>query len=109
MIKFVIAFNKPEFAYVFENAYNDLLALVERMPDITRRQVVNVLGSPVGKPPYYRILEIYFENIETMEAALRSPAGQEAGGELGRRFKAGTYQAFYAEIFEESGGSTPTG
>lgn len=109
MIKFIIAFEKPEFANVFENAYNDLLALIERMPHIARRQVVSVLGSPVGQPPFYRILEIYFDSIEAMEAALRSPAGQEAGAELGRRFRAGSYRAFYAEVFEESGGSTPAG
>jgi uncharacterized protein (TIGR02118 family) len=108
MVKFMITFTQPSNVTVFERAYNDLLALVERMPDIERRQVVNVLGSPVGEAPYYRILEIYFESVERMEASLRSKAGQETGGELGRRFPAGTYGAFYAEVFEEAGGSTPT-
>lgn len=108
MVKFVITFSAPAQMGVFEDAYNDLLALVERMPDIQRRQVVSVLGSPVGEAPYYRILEIYFEGIEQMEASLRSPAGQETGAELGRRFASGTYAAFYAEVFEEAGGSTPT-
>lgn len=106
MIKFMITFRRPENVSLFENAYNDLLALIERMPDVQRRQVVNVLGSPVGEPPYYRILEVYFESQEQMEAALRSKAGQEAGAELGRRFPAGTYQALYAEVFEEAGGRT---
>jgi len=109
MVKFLITFLKPAKADVFERAYNDLLALVERMPDIERRQVVNVLGSPVGEAPYYRILEIYFASVEKMEASLRSPAGQETGAELGRRFPAGQYAAFYAEVYEEAGGSTPTG
>ena len=107
MVKFMIAFRHPQNMAAFENAYNDLLALIERMPDITRRQVVNVLGSPAGEPPYYRILEIYFESIEVMETSLRSKAGQEAGSELGRRFPAGTYQALFAEVFEEAGGQTP--
>ncbi len=107
MVKFVITFSKPGNLGVFEDAYNDLLALVERMPDIQRRQVVSVLGSPVGDAPYYRILEIYFDSVEQMEASLRSPAGQETGGELGKRFTAGKFSAFYAEVFEEAGGSTP--
>ena len=109
MVKFIITFSTPANMDVFESAYNDLLALVERMPHIERRQVVNVLGSPVGDAPYYRILEIYFASIEQMETSLRSPAGQETGGELGRRFTAGKYSAFYAEVYEEAGGSTPTG
>jgi uncharacterized protein (TIGR02118 family) len=107
MVKFMISFRRPQNVAVFENAYNDLLALVERMPDITRRQVVNVLGSPVGEPPYYRILEIYFESIEVMETSLRSKVGQEAGSELGRRFPAGTYETLFAEVYEEAGGQTP--
>ena len=109
MVKFMITFSTPANVGAFETAYNDLLALVERMPHIERRQVVNVLGSPMGEAPYYRILEIYFASVEQMEASLRSPAGQETGGELGRRFAAGKYAAFYAEVYEEAGGSTPTG
>ena len=107
MVKFIITFSTPANVGVFESAYNDLLALVERMPHIERRQVVNVLGSPVGEVPYYRILEIYFASVEQMEASLRSGEGQQTGAELGRRFTAGKYAAFYAEVFEEAGGSTP--
>jgi uncharacterized protein (TIGR02118 family) len=108
MVKFMITFSTPANVELFEKAYNDLLALVERMPNIERRQVVNVLGSPLGEAPYYRILEIYFAGIEQMEDSLRSPAGQETGGELGKCFSAGKYSAFYAEVYEEAGGSTPT-
>ena len=107
MVKFMITFSTPANLGVFESAYNDLLALVERMPHIERRQVVNVLGSPLGEAPYYRILEIYIATVEQMEDSLRSSEGQQTGAELGRRFTAGKYAAFYAEVFEEAGGSTP--
>ena len=108
MVKFMILFRKVADTEAFENRYNDFLALIERMPDIQRRQVVNALGSPVGAPAYFRILEIYFENVEQMEASLRSKPGQEAGDELSRRFPGGSFNAMYAEVFEEAGGSTPT-
>lgn len=108
MVKFMITFSPPSNINTFENAYNDLLALVERMPNIERRQVVSVLASPVGEAPYYRILEIYYASVEAMEESLKSAAGQETGAELGRRFATGKYGAFYAEVFEEAGGSTPT-
>ncbi|MBZ0275381.1 MAG: EthD family reductase [Anaerolineae bacterium] len=110
MLKFMVLFQKPKdplAVSVFENAYNDFLALIERMPDIQRRQVVNVLSSPMGQPRYYRILEIYFKDQAAMESSLRSPAGQEAGSELGRRFRVGTYESLFAEVYEETGGSTP--
>lgn len=108
MFKFMIVFRQPPNPDDFENAYNDLLALIERMPDIQRRQVITVIGSPTGASPYYRILEVYFADRAQMQAALLSAAGQEAGGEL-RRFAPGSFEMIFAEVYEEQGGSTPTG
>jgi uncharacterized protein (TIGR02118 family) len=108
MVKFVILFHKPEDIDRFENAYNDFLALVERMPLIERRQVNSVLGSPFGETSIYRALEVYFDDYPQMDQALKSPEGQEAGGEIMRRFPEGTFDFYFAEVFEESGGHTPT-
>jgi uncharacterized protein (TIGR02118 family) len=106
MFKFMIIFHQPVKLERFENSYNDLLALIERMPDIARRQVISVIGSPVGESPYYRILEIYFEDREKMEQALMSPIGQEAGGQLAT-FPAGSFEMLFADVYEEEGGHTP--
>lgn len=106
MIKFMILFGQPDDADSFENIYQDFLALVERMPNILRRQVAHVTGSPQGSPEIYRILEIYFESTEKQTEALMSAAGQEAGSELAR-LPGGTAQLLFAEVYEEDGGSTP--
>ncbi|MDX1992172.1 MAG: EthD family reductase [bacterium] len=107
MFKFMMLFRQPQHLESFENSYNDLLALVERMPNVQRRQVINVVGSATGASPYYRILEVYFEDRRVMEAALLSKQGQEAGGQL-MTFPAGTFETIFAEVYEEAGGSTPT-
>ena len=107
MIKFMILFGPPEDAESFENVYQDFLALVERMPNILRRQVVHVTGSPLGAPEIYRILELYFESTASQNAALYClSAGQEAGKEL-QRLPTGAYQLLHADVYEEEGGSTP--
>ena len=106
LIKFMVMFRQPENIDEFENVYNDFLALMERIPDVKRRQVIDVLGSPSGKSPYYRILEVYFENREAMDAALLSERGQEAGKELAR-FGSDTIEIIFANTYEEEGGSTP--
>lgn len=105
MFKFMICFRQPGAGAAFENAYNDFLALVERMPEVQRRQVVHITGSPVGEPPYYRILEIYFASQEQMQQSLLSAPGQEAGSEL-RRFAPGSFDVMLAEVYEEQGGKT---
>lgn len=107
MVKLSILFRVPLDADAFENRYNDLLALIERLPEITRRQVVNVIGSPTGETVYHRVLELYFEDEDRLRAALMSPAGQEAGGEI-FRFPEGSFEVFFADVYEEAGGSTET-
>ncbi len=106
MIKFMILFGPPEDADSFENVYQDFLALIERMPNIMRRQVVHVTGSPQGAPKVHRILEIYFESTDAQTEALMSPVGQEAGKEL-RRLPEDSYQLLLADVYEEEGGNTP--
>jgi len=106
MIKFMILFSEPEDAESFENIYQDFLALVERMPNILRRQVAHVTGSPQGAPEIYRILEIYFQSTAKQTEALLSPVGQEAGAELAR-LPAGSAQLLFADVYEEAGGGEP--
>lgn len=103
----MMLFRQPDNLERFENSYNDLLALVERMPDIQRRQVITVTGSPAGASPYYRILEVYFDTSQSMETAMLSAAGQEAGGQL-MTFPPGSFEMIFAEVYEEIGGHTPT-
>ena len=107
MIKFVVMFRVVDEGEVFDNAYHDFLALLERMPDVQRRQAIHVIASPQGEPPYQRGIEIYFETEEQLKASLLSKEGQEAGNELSR-FAAGSFDIFFSEVYEEIGGSTPT-
>lgn len=106
MIKFMVLFRQPDKAERFENTYQDFLALVERMPNILRRQVVHVTGSPGGVAEFYRILELYFESLDKQTEALMSDEGQEAGAELYRLPK-DSFELLYADVYEEEGGSTP--
>jgi uncharacterized protein (TIGR02118 family) len=105
MVKFSILFRKPDDLEAFENIYQDFLALIERMPEVKRRQANTVLGSPFGESPYYRVLEVYFDDYAILNSSLLSPAGQEAGGEL-RRLLAGSFEMFFADVYEEDGAST---
>ena len=107
MIKFIILFDQPDDAEKFENVYQNFLALVERMPNILRRQVVHITGSPLGAPQYYRILELYFESQRRMQEALMTPIGQEAGTEL-RGLPSDSFKLLFADVYEEAGGETPT-
>ncbi|MGA3004454.1 MAG: EthD family reductase [Acetobacteraceae bacterium] len=51
------------------------IPLVGKVPGVTRTDVATVLPPPPGQPasPYYRITEIYFENVGAMQTSLASP------------------------------------
>jgi len=110
MVKFMIIFHHPGTDVTeFEAGYARFLGMVEQIPNIIRRQVVTVIGSPEGDSPYYRILELYFDTQEAMTAALRTEAGQIAGAGLYEVFKPLGYKfdTAFAEVYEEEGGATP--
>ncbi len=100
MVKVTILFRQPLDERHFEQHYVDALALLEKLPDIQRRQACLVLGSPAGSSPYRRILELYFENNEQMDAALRSAEGTAAGTFLMRTF-GHSLEIIFSEVYEE--------
>jgi hypothetical protein len=113
MVKFVIAFHtlgNGQSITEFEAGYARFLGMVEQIPDIRRRQVIQVLGSPQGEARFYKILELYFDTPAAMDAALNSEAGQIAGAGLFEVFRPLGYgfDTFFADVYEEAGGATPT-
>jgi uncharacterized protein (TIGR02118 family) len=108
MFKFMLMFYQPSDLAVFEDSYQNLLALVERMPDVQRRQVIHVVGSPAGASKFYRILEVYYADQTQMNQSLLSPAGQEAGQQI-QSFPSQSFELAFADVYEEAGGVTQTG
>lgn len=100
MVKLVILYKKPADEAAFEEGYADNLALLERLPKLVRRQANMVLGSPRGSSPYYRILELYFEDFETMDAAMTSKQGAEAGRDL-IKYAGDLVELVFVDVFED--------
>lgn len=99
MVKLVILFRKssdPD----FDERYHQNLALLEKMPGIRRRVVSMVHGSPEGVPPFERILELYFDDREALEAALGSPEGRAAGHDL-MTFARQDAFVLFADVYED--------
>ncbi|HVO70669.1 MAG TPA: EthD family reductase [Aggregatilineaceae bacterium] len=99
MVKLTILFHRPPDPDGFEARYNQNLALLEQLPGIRRRQACLIFGSPAGQSPYYRLLELYFDDRAALDAALLSPEGSRAGADLvafvGRRA-----DLFFSEVYE---------
>ena len=99
MVKLIILFPRPGDEASFETHYNQNLALMEQLPGVRRRQACMVLGNPAGNSPYYRILELYFDDYAELDKALLSPEGRAAGADLMHFSR--TAELIFAEVFEE--------
>lgn len=100
MVKLMIIFKHPEDTDRFEAGYVRSLALLEKMDGIQRQQANMILGNPEGHSPYYRILELYFEDYSALDIAMRSPAGIEAGQSL-MTFAGNIVDVLFVDVFED--------
>jgi uncharacterized protein (TIGR02118 family) len=76
IVKLTLLFARPKDPDTFTKYYlASHIPLVGKVPGVTRIDVATVLPPPPDQPasPYYRITEIYFENVGAMQASLASP------------------------------------
>lgn len=106
MVKMTLLYRQPASIDAFEAFYTSNLALLEKLPHVLRRQVNLVTGAPGGESEYYKAIELYFEDFERLEESLASSQGQEAGRHI-MAHAAQLVTIFFAEVYEEAGGSTP--
>lgn len=80
MIKLTVIYGHPADPAAFESYYNTKhMEIAEQIPGVARVELTRFTGSADGgKPAFYRMAELYFENLENMEASLQSPQGMAA-------------------------------
>ena len=84
MVKGTALFGHPEDPDAFEEYYaNTHVPLVQKIPNLLRFEPARIVATPAGsEPSYYRIGELYFED---MRADAGQPVfGRRAGG--GRKY-----------------------
>ncbi len=103
MVKLMIMFKHPKAVDTFEAGYVKTLALLEKMEGIQRQQANMVLGNPMnpqGHSPYYRILEFYFEDQNSLDSAMRSTEGVAAGQAL-MQYAGDIVEVMFVDVFED--------
>ncbi len=101
MYKLMLLFRQPQDVLEFETRWsNEFVPVVERMPGIRRVSVSRVIGGPAGEVDLHLVHEFYFSDLEALQAAMASPAGQEAGKAL-MAFAADDTTLCFSEHLEE--------
>jgi uncharacterized protein (TIGR02118 family) len=99
MVKGTALFGHPDDPDAFEEYYASThVLLVEKIPNVQRFEAARIVATPDGsEPPYYRIGELYFEDVEQMQAGLASEEGQAVTADF-QNFATGGVTIFLSEI-----------
>jgi len=85
MVKLVALYRKPDADKIedFIKHYNEVhVPLVKKTPGLLKVEVTNLSGAPMGEAPYFLMCEMYYESMDSMNAANASPEGKAAGRDL---------------------------
>jgi uncharacterized protein (TIGR02118 family) len=84
MIKVTVLYGNPTDSIAFENYYaNTHLPIAAKMSGHEKLELTKFMNAADGKkPPYYRMAEFWYKNLETMQKAMGSPEGQATAGDL---------------------------
>ncbi|MBC3193748.1 EthD family reductase [Pseudonocardia sp. C8] len=84
MVKLTALFGHPESPEDFERHYLGVhVPLAKAIPHVTRIETARVGPSPSGEtPPYYRMAELWFPDLASLDAAMASPQGRSAAADI---------------------------
>jgi uncharacterized protein (TIGR02118 family) len=83
MVKLVALYKKPANIDAFEQHYAQVhIPLVEQIPGIRKIEWTRFLAAPQGAAPYYMMYEMYFDDLDSYQAAMQSEANKRAGQDL---------------------------
>ena len=101
MYKMTLLFQIPENIADFEEKWSqNFIPLAEEMPGLQRITVSHIEGEPNGKSKYYKIHEFQFANKPSLDRALNSEQGVQAGQAL-MKFASNITTILFSESFEE--------
>jgi uncharacterized protein (TIGR02118 family) len=99
MVKLTVLYAHPEDPDAFEQYYaNTHMPLVDEIPNLQRYEAARVVATPDGsEPPYHRIFEGYFEDMERLQGGMGSEEGQAAVADI-ENFATGGVTIFISEV-----------
>ena len=101
MVKLTALFGQPESTGEFEKHYVGVhIPLARKIPHVVRIETARSLATPGGDAPeYYRIAELWFDDVLSLDSAMKSPEGAAAAADIAE-FATGGVTLFVSAIDE---------
>jgi uncharacterized protein (TIGR02118 family) len=98
MVKLTVLYGYPTDPDAFESYYAEThMPLARAIPNLERIEAGKVVANPAGgELPYYRIAELWFADMQTLQEAMGSEQGKATGADVAN-FATGGATMFISE------------
>lgn len=99
MFKVTVLYGEPTDPGQFEQYYFDEhLSIAAGIPNVARVETAKVAATPDGSAlPHYRMAELWFDDIDTLQASMGSPEGMKTVDDLAN-FATGGVSVFISAV-----------
>ena len=99
MVKLTVLYGQPKDAAAFERYYLDThTPIALKVKGVRRFEIAKVVATADGSPsPYYRIADLYFDDVKHLQECLGSKQGQAAAADLAN-FATGGFTMLIADV-----------
>lgn len=99
MIRFLVLYDTPDDPPIFERHYRDVhIPLVRQLGGLRRYTLSRNVRSIRGGQPCYLIAELDWDDMETLEAAFRSPQGRATAADVANLAPEGRVRSMVFEL-----------
>jgi uncharacterized protein (TIGR02118 family) len=98
MVKLVALYQTPADQSVFEQHFTAVhLPLLKKYPGLKNMEIMRITDAPIGDVRYSWMVELYFDDRDTMDQALASSDGKAVARDL-MAFSAHHVMVFHGEV-----------
>lgn len=84
MVKLTVLYGQPKSVDAFEKYYAEThLPIAAKMQGVRKIELSKVVGTPDGSAPaFYRMAELYFDDLDHLKSVMGTPEGAATAGDL---------------------------
>ncbi len=98
MVKLTVLYGQPKDPAAFEKYYSNTHMPIARKMDVRKIELSKVIGTPDGSTPaFYRIADVYFDDMAHLQRSTSSAEGQATVGDL-TNFATGGVTVLISEV-----------
>ncbi|WP_158737439.1 EthD family reductase [Alteribacillus sp. YIM 98480] len=83
MVKLIALYKQPKDKEAFDEHYfNTHTPITKKIPGLRDMKVTKIVGSPMGKSEYYLMCEMFYDDHDALQTAMKTDEGKASGKDV---------------------------